>query len=49
MKDGEGINQRTFRHSPWTQTKMWVLTWSGERVTLEKEKGRKVGTAMLTA
>ena len=31
MKDGEGINQRTFMDNPWTLTTIWGLTKGGER------------------
>ena len=29
MKDGEGFRQRTYMHSPWTQTTAWRLAWEG--------------------
>ena len=42
MKDGEGINQRTFMHNPWTRTTIWGLAWDGEMVGMgvsgEREK-----------
>ena len=42
MKDGEGFNQRTFMHNPWTQTTIWGVVWVGEGVELgggrEREK-----------
>ena len=34
MKDGEGINQRTFIHDSWTQTIIWGLNETGEGVGL---------------
>ena len=41
MKDAEGIIGRTCTHDSWTQTKQ-----GRERVWVEVEKGRKVGTAI---
>ena len=44
MRDGEGINQRTFVHNSWTQIAIWPLAgleggWDWEEVG----KGRKSG------
>ena len=41
MKDGEGINQRTFMHSLWTPTMICGLTEGGKRAGLSG--GRKRG------
>ena len=42
MKDGEGINQRTFMHYPWTWTTIRGLSWGRERAGLSGGgKGRK--------
>ena len=41
MKDGEGINQTTFMHNPWTQTTIWGLAWGGERVGLDGGEERE--------
>ena len=46
MRDGEGINQRTCMHNPWTRTITGALAWAGERLGLgggeEKEKKLKL-------
>ena len=34
MKDGEGINQKTYIHNPWTQTTTRGLAEGGEKVEL---------------
>ena len=45
MKDGEGINQRTFMQNP--RTTMWGLAWGGKKVCWVREgKSRKVGTTI---
>ena len=42
MKVGEGINQRTLPHNPWTQRTMWGLAMGREKLRLgeggEEEK-----------
>ena len=49
MKDGEGINQRTFVHNPWAWTIIWRLAWGGEKGGKSGwrwEKGEKVRTTV---
>ena len=41
IKDGKGINQRTFMHNPWTLTTIWGLVCSGERVGLSGGRERE--------
>lgn len=44
MKVGEGINQTTFIHKPWTQRTMWGLTRGWENLRLgEGGEGKKSG------
>ena len=50
MKDSEGINQRTFMHSPGTQTMIWGLAGGGQRVELGRRREReKKQEQLLTA
>ena len=44
MKDGEGINQRTFMHNTMTWTTRWGLDGAGERVGLggNEERGKNL-------
>ena len=44
MKDDEGINQRTFMHSPWSWRTVWGLAWGAERGGVgEGREGKKNG------
>ena len=46
IKDGGGLNQRTFMHNRWTQTTIRGLAWGGEKMGPgrgeEREKKREL-------
>ena len=46
MKDGEGINQRTFMYNPWARTKNVGIGLGWRARVGEGGKDRKVGTTV---
>ena len=47
MRDGEGINQRTCGHDPWTRTTIRGLTEGGGGAGGRGGQGEKAGTTVI--